>query len=75
MYPIIVFPKPKWEDADNDTIANSIKATMNILGYCAGQECDGRLLAYEPSQERTEDGETKRKFQCNKCGAVIWQPI
>lgn len=61
LYPIVVYPKPVWENADDATISEAVKEIRIKLGYCIADGCVGTMQAIEQHQDRT---------QCNTCGAI-----
>lgn len=73
MYPIIVYPKPAWDDADTGTILAAIREIRMILGYCVTSGCDGRMGTAEPVERKEEGSVCHIKTQCGKCGAVYWK--
>jgi hypothetical protein len=74
LYPIIVYPKQAWDNADTATILAAIREIRTILGYCVSSGCDGRMGPVEPIEKRQEGNMCHVKTQCGKCGTVHWKP-
>jgi hypothetical protein len=71
MYPILVWPKTEWSDADENTLSKAIEEIQKILGYCIISGCDGALQPKDPVVVDENDGSVQ--VQCNKCGATVWK--
>lgn len=69
MYPIIVFPKPVWADADPKTILEAIREMRMILGYCITEGCNGKMVQADPELYPAQSG---TKMQCTACRSVQW---
>jgi hypothetical protein len=73
MYPIIVYPKPCRDSADNVTIYKAIKDIKLVLGLCTSPDCDGEMLPAHPREIRNENDVSRIKIRCEKCRTVEWQ--
>jgi hypothetical protein len=73
MYPIIVYPKTTWEDADGKTILESVNNLKLILGHCTRSECDGTLCPAVPEETSFIGGIPHDKLYCVKCRTIAWR--
>jgi hypothetical protein len=73
MYPIIVYPKTAWEDADNKTVKDAISTIKSILGHCIQSECDGAMIPVQPEEVVQTAGTPEIKVRCEKCKAIAWR--
>ena len=72
MYPILIYPKTVWEDADNTTVHDAIRSIRIRLGYCMQSECNGKMTMFIPQEiYRGNDGD-QVKLQCRNCRTVSW---
>lgn len=49
LYPILVYPKPVWSDANKNTVSEAIREIRLILGHCLSPGCGGTM---KPTAER-----------------------
>jgi hypothetical protein len=75
MYPIIVYPKTEWEDADTATVKAGIREILTFLGHCIVTGCDGMMTATDPAEYADVAGEQHVKTVCLKCRAVHWKTV
>jgi len=74
LYPIIVYPKTRWEDADHKTVIEAIKEIRLFLGHCIVADCPGTMKAMEPI-EKVQIGDVSHvKVQCQMCRTTNWRP-
>jgi len=74
VYPILVYPKTVWEDANNAVVDEAVKEMRQLLGYCIKSGCDGTMTA-TPSESKGPEGPTHTKTRCDKCGCVQWVDV
>ena len=75
MYPIIVYPKTEWADADTTTIKTGIREILTYLGICISEGCDGLMTQVEPVEISVIGGDQHAKTKCGKCGTIHWKCV
>lgn len=73
MYPIIVYPKTHWADADVGVVKQGIREILERLGHCTRDGCSGKMLVAEPIERRGNGEEVEVRTKCNVCPAQSWR--
>jgi hypothetical protein len=73
MYPILVYPKTHFENADNNTVMDAVREVMAFLGHCPAGRCNGVLSRTDPVETATVCEELHVKIRCGLCGTIYWK--